>query len=85
MKCYGLNRTIGDALGDMRTQLSLNVPVNKSLLISLVEEAQVMANRMEGALLDVKDIEDLHKEINSLKKLSALLQEGLMEIPSGRC
>lgn len=64
---YGLNRTVCEVLGEMRTQLNGNLPINKPLLLSLVEETQVMVNRMEAALADLRDVEALHLEIKKLK------------------
>lgn len=67
---YGLNRYVCDVYEDMRRLLgdmSANNPQHY-LMKSLIEEAQVMSNRMEAALRDVKDLEQLHKEINNKKK-----------------
>jgi hypothetical protein len=41
---------------------------NYSLLSGLIEELQILGNRMEAALYDVKDIRELHEEKKKLKK-----------------
>ena len=48
-----LNRTICDVLEEMRTCYKTR---NFSYILSLIEEAQSMANRMEGALWDQKEL-----------------------------
>lgn len=58
------NRTICDVLDEMRTCLKT---VNFSYLLSLIEEVQTMANRMERRLWDQYDTKELHKEIRELK------------------
>lgn len=62
---YGLNRTLCTVLNAMR---ELDKTKNYGPLLSLVEEAQVMADRMESALQDVGDIKALHE---TRKKLLA--------------
>jgi len=74
MRWYGLNRTLCDVLEDMRVQLKLNTPINKNLLASLVEEAQIMGNRMEAGLGDLHDRESLLKEIKALKEKAKKLK-----------
>ena len=59
------NRTVCGALDDMR---KLNETRNYSGLLGLIEEVQIMANRMETGLYDKNDIEAGHKEKNKLKK-----------------
>ena len=65
------NRTLCAVLGEMRDCFKTN---NFSYLIGLIEEAQSMGNRMEGALQDLKDIErmqaqrkELYKEVETLR------------------
>jgi hypothetical protein len=60
---YGLNRTLCAVLDAMR---KLNETRNYGPLASLVEEAQIMADRMEAALIDVKDVKTLHEERKKL-------------------
>lgn len=60
----GLNRTICSVFQEMR---DLDKTKNYSSLRSLIEEAQSMANRMEAALSDIGDIEDMRLEKKKLK------------------
>ena len=62
---YGLNRYICTVLDEMR-QCTKNL--NFSVLASLIEEAQILSNRMESKLMDVEDLEDLHKKIKEKEK-----------------
>jgi septal ring factor EnvC (AmiA/AmiB activator) len=48
---------------------------NYSVLESLIEEAQTMANRMEAALADVKDLRSLHAKITVLKEEAQELEK----------
>ena len=66
------NRTICDVLKAMRT---CHDNRNYSYLISLVEEAQNMANRMEAALWDQSDIKYLREEKSQLKAEVAKLKK----------
>ena len=67
---YGLNRYICDVLEEMRTSTKT---LNFAMIPSLIEEVQTMANRMEMALHDMKDLEQLKMDIvekkEELKKL----------------
>ena len=67
---YGLNRYICDVLEEMRTSVKT---LNFAMIPSLIEEVQTMANRMEMALHDMKDLEQLKMDIvekkEELKKL----------------
>ena len=85
---YGLNRTLCDVLTDMRALTSANVNSNTSLFMtessylvlkSLIEEAQIMGNRMEHSLSDVSDIEVLHDKIKELKKKAKKLDKKELE------
>jgi uncharacterized coiled-coil DUF342 family protein len=73
---YGLNRVLCSVLEEMRTLLKLDYipPSSVEVLKSLVEEAQIMGNRMEAKLADHKDVEDLNEEISKLKKEANDLQ-----------
>jgi len=70
MTTYGLNRYVCTVLEEMR-QCTKNL--NFSVLPSLIEEVQILVNRMESKLHDLKDLETLRKEIQvkkfELKKL----------------
>jgi cell division protein FtsB len=62
---YGLNRTLCDVLKEIR---KCDETKNYSVLLSLTEEAQLMGNRMEAALYDIKDVENLREKLSKLKK-----------------
>jgi|GEM_PF-6819013 len=62
---YGLNRTLCEVLDEMRSLLKYTQSVDT--LKSLVEEAQVMGNRMEAKLKDSKDWSELHESIAEKK------------------
>lgn len=62
---YGLNRYLCDVLDDMRKCIKTN---NYSYLASLIEECQVLGNRMESALRDQKDLDTLHGKIRDAKQ-----------------
>ena len=49
--------------------------LNFAMLLSLIEEAQTMANRMEAALGDQKDFEALKKRIREKKDELKKLEE----------
>ena len=68
---YGLNRYVCDVLDEMRTSVKT---LNFAMIPSLIEEVQTMANRMEMALSDMKDLKllkeaivDKKEELDSLK------------------
>jgi hypothetical protein len=73
---YGLNRYVCDVLREMRT---CHETRNYTYLPSLIEEAQVLVNRMEAALHDTKDLKHLHAEIKKKKKELEELQEVVEE------
>lgn len=54
-----------DVLREMRT---LHETRNYAPLLGLIEEAQIMANRMEAALYDNKDTEHAREIVAKLKK-----------------
>jgi len=67
---YGLNRYVCDVLEEMRTSVKT---LNFAMIPSLIEEVQTMANRMEMALEDLKDLkrlkDEIHEKKEELKKL----------------
>jgi hypothetical protein len=67
---YWVNRTLCDVLYDAKEYIkTLNLTKDqKSLLQSLVSEAQVMGNRMEAGLGDNKDLEKLNEEWHTLRR-----------------
>lgn len=64
---YGLNRTVCDVLKEMRDLINSG-RTRPDIMLSLIEEVQCMANRMEAALADVKQAEEMRDDIKSLKK-----------------
>ena len=62
---YGLNRYVCDVLEEMRTSVKT---LNFAMIPSLIEEVQTMANRMEMALSDMKDLKVLKDEIVDKKE-----------------
>ena len=71
--CSYLSRTLCDVLSDMRKCFDTH---NYSPMLSLIEEAQIMGNRMEAKLYEKKDVESLttlkkqiEEDIERLRKL----------------
>lgn len=62
---FGASRTICNVLQEMR---ALNETRNYSLLLSHIEEIQSMANRMETALTEGKELHDREECLKNLKK-----------------
>jgi cell division protein FtsB len=80
---YHLSRTLCDVLHEMRTMDKVK---NYSSLLSLIEEVQIMGNRMEAGLDLQKDIRQLHEErkklqaeVKKLKKQKEKLDESNQE------
>ena len=73
---YGLNRYLCDVLSEMRTCTETS---NYAYLPSLIEEAQVMGNRMEASLYDKNDYTSIKKRIAEkkveLKKLEKKIEK----------
>jgi len=67
-----LSRTMCDVLQEMRTCYETR---NFCALLGLIEEAQVMANRMESGLSDKHSVEELRDEIKNLKKQKKKLEK----------
>ena len=61
---YGLNRYMCDVLTEMRTCTETS---NYSFLLSLIEEAQILANRMEASLYDKRDYTSIKEKIAEKK------------------
>lgn len=66
------NRTLCDTLEEMRKLIKLEKatfePNGQNTLLSLVEEAQTYANRMESAMEDWSDVREGHEKKHKLKK-----------------
>ena len=71
------NRYICAVFDDMRACYKT---LNFSPILSLIEEAQSMANRMEAALEDYGDIKRMKKERHDLHKEIATLNKKLEEL-----
>jgi len=83
MRFYGeptMNRTLCDVLRDMRTAYETR---NFSYLLGLIEEAQMMGNRMEAKLYTIKDFGWLEKEIKQLKAEKKKLKDELPDSAGG--
>jgi hypothetical protein len=62
---FGHNRYVCDVIEDMRKCLE---SLNFSPMKGLIEEMQVMVNRMESAIKDQKDLVKLNDELSSARK-----------------
>ena len=65
-------RYLCDVLYEMR---ACTKTLNFSYLTGMIEEAQILANRMEARLYEMKDFERLHEEIRALKKKKKKLEK----------
>ena len=65
------SRYVCTVLEEMRTCIKT---LNFALFPSLIEEVQIMANRMEEKLYTIKDFEHLEQQIKELKKEKKKLQ-----------
>ena len=74
---YGLNRYVCDVLEEMRTSVKT---LNFAMIPSLIEEVQTMANRMEMALEDMKDLKGLKEEIVDKKEEYETLKDKIRKI-----
>jgi hypothetical protein len=61
-----------DVLEEMRTSVKT---LNFAMIPSLIEEVQTMANRMEMALEDMKDLKTLKDEIHEKKEELKILKK----------
>lgn len=70
---YFPNRTLCTVLSEMR---KCHETRNYSYLPGLIEEAQMMGNRMESALYDRKDLDAARKELRKVRdELSKVKEE----------
>jgi SMC interacting uncharacterized protein involved in chromosome segregation len=74
---YGLNRYVCDVLEEMRTSVKT---LNFAMIPSLIEEVQTMANRMEMALGDLKDLKLLKEDIVDKKEELETLQAQIKKL-----
>lgn len=73
------NRTLCSVLEDMRDCLKT---LNFAVIGSLIEEVQVIGNRMEAALYDQKDFKKAEKHYKDLKLEIKKLEEAKEELKS---
>ena len=71
------NRTVCEVLGEIR---DANKNRNYSYLESLIEEVQMMANRMESALYDQSDLRSAAKKLKELKAEKIKLKEEIQNL-----
>lgn len=73
------NRTLCECLDELRALLkrSQEDKYARNTLLSLVEEIQVYANRMEASMSDAKDVRRLHAKKKKLEKKIKALEEKL--------
>lgn len=76
---YYLNRTLCDVLKEMRKCDKVR---NYAPLKGLIEEAQIMGNRMESKLEDVKDLDSIKDRIKRARKTLKKLKEEKEELES---
>lgn len=82
---YWVQRTLCDVLYDAREYIkTLNLTRDqKSLLQSLVYEAQIMGNRMEAGLGEHKDLGKLNEEWHKLRREVKDLRRERDELKNG--
>lgn len=83
-RSFGPNRYVCSVLEEMRTQLRKldreNIERYKSHTRMMIEEVQTLVNRMESALQDWDDLENLTKEKRELKLKVKKLRKKLAEL-----
>ena len=73
----GPSRLICTVLKEMRECCK---QLNFRPMSALIEEAQILANRMEAGLEDAKDIRTVHEELAAMKKLRTELREECLDL-----
>ncbi len=73
------NRFLCSVFDDMRSCIKT---LNFSYLNALIEEAQMLANKMEAALEDAADLKSLRDDIHKLKDTRKALEEEVKEMIS---
>ena len=71
------NRYLCDILEEMRTTTKT---LNFGMLLGLIEEVQTAGNRMEAALEDNRDADDLRDEIHNLKRERMKLKKEIEQL-----
>jgi len=77
---YYLNRTMCAVLDEMRDLTKVlhdsNVNLYVHIIKMLIEEVQVMGNKMEAKLADIKDVENMQQRAKELsKEIKNLIKE----------
>jgi len=82
---YWIHRTLCDVLYDIKeyTKTLLLLDNQKATIISLAAEAGVMANRMEAALGEHKDLIELNVEWDKLRREVKNLRREREELSNG--
>ena len=75
-----LNRYLCDVIEEARTCIKT---LNFAILPSLLEEIQIMGNRMEAKLEDIKSLENLNESISEKKKKLKDLKKKIKDIDQG--
>jgi uncharacterized protein YlxW (UPF0749 family) len=71
------NRYLCDILEEMRTTTKT---LNFGMILGLIEEVQTAGNRMEAALEDNRDADDLRDEIHNLKRERMKLKKEIEQL-----
>lgn len=93
---YGNSRYVCSVIDELRKSLAIigEYSINGLVklkeqtdfihLLSLVEEIQTLANRMEGALEDKGGIDELHAKIKELKKEAKALTREIKDLKDNK-
>lgn len=76
-----LNRYLCDVFEDMRKCCEVS---NYSSMMSLIEEAQIMGNRMEAKLEEGKKYSKLYDKVKEAKKHLRKLKKEIEELEAGK-
>ena len=71
------NRTLCEVLEDMR---NCTKTMNFGHLLGLIEEAQMLGNRMEAGLSDKGDYKEMNEALHELKKEYKPLRDKIIEL-----
>ena len=77
MKYYGTNRYVCEVLDEMR---KCHETRNYAILLSLIEEVQVMVNRMEAGLGDCTDLKKLAEDRSKMKQEINKLEQRIQKL-----
>jgi translation elongation factor EF-1alpha len=76
-RIFWANRTACEVLEEIRTVVKVSSANGsaKAMLIALIEELQVMFNKMEAAIADKRDFNDIREETSKAKQKLRELEE----------